>query len=243
MLSVIYAAQLICGQDRGGGGSVRRLPVTRSRVVPTQDLGRSTRMSACFVGPDKIARETSREREIEREGGERAGNAIKCPLPGVEIGGTWLDCGFSLPEARCWCDYCDGLRCCFIFFISYVCIIDDNDDEPDNNGDASGHGRWAAQRRRPFAYLANNNNGQRQWPKCGRQPRLQSQLRHTYRRMLSLQQAWHQHWVPKAMPRLMPHAFHMIVLIALHIMEYKFPISDASSALGSQRLIENIQYI
>lgn len=47
----------------------------------------------------------------------------------------------SLPEARCWCDYCDGLRCCFIFFISYVCIIDD-DDEPDNNGDASGHGRW-----------------------------------------------------------------------------------------------------
>lgn len=169
VLSVIYAAQLICGQDRGGG-SVRRLPVTRSRVVPTQDLGRSTRMSACFVGPDKIARETSREREIEREGGERAGNAIKCPLPGVEIGGTWLDCGFSLPEARCWCDYCDGLRCCFIFFISYVCIIDDNDDEPDNNGDASGHGRWAAQRRRPFAYLANNNNGQRQWPNAAGSP-------------------------------------------------------------------------
>lgn len=34
-----------------------------------------------------------------------------------------------------WCDYCDG--CCFIFFISYVCIIDD-DDVADNNGDASG---------------------------------------------------------------------------------------------------------
>lgn len=54
-----------------------------------------------------------------------------------------------LPEARCWCDYCDGLRCCFIFFISYVCIIDDDDDdEPDNNGDASGHGRWDRERER-----------------------------------------------------------------------------------------------
>lgn len=56
-----------------------------------------------------------------------------------------------LPEARCWCDYCDGMRCCFIFFISYVCIIDDDnddDDEPDNNGDASGHGMWDRERER-----------------------------------------------------------------------------------------------
>lgn len=42
----------------------------RARVVPTQDLERSTRMSACFVSPDEIARETSRERE--REKGESA---------------------------------------------------------------------------------------------------------------------------------------------------------------------------
>lgn len=134
-------------------------------------LGEEHTHERLLCGPRQdSARDQQREREREREGGECAGNAIKCPLPGVEIGGTWLDCGFSLPEARCWCDYCDGLRCCFIFFISYVCIIDDNDDEPDNNGDASGHGRWAAQRRRPFAYLANNNNGQRQWPNAAGSP-------------------------------------------------------------------------
>lgn len=66
MLSVIYAAQLICGQDRGEGrryGEAEGGCQLRARVVPTQDFERSTRMSACFVSPDEIARETSRERE------------------------------------------------------------------------------------------------------------------------------------------------------------------------------------
>lgn len=38
----------------------------RARVVPTQVLERSTRMSACFVSPDEIAQ----ERAIEEKGGE-----------------------------------------------------------------------------------------------------------------------------------------------------------------------------
>lgn len=37
----------------------------RARVVPTQVLERSTRMSACFVSPDEIAQ----ERAIEEKGG------------------------------------------------------------------------------------------------------------------------------------------------------------------------------
>lgn len=124
-------------EKEGGGG--RRLPVTRACCAHAR-LGEEHTHERLLCEP---RRDSARDQQGERGGGECAGNAIKCPLPGVEERGSTVA---SLPEARCWCDYCDGLRCCFIFFISYVCIIDDDNDEPDNNGEASGHGRWKIER-------------------------------------------------------------------------------------------------
>lgn len=50
--------------EEGGGWQLR------ARVVPTQVLERSTRMSACFVRPDEIAQERAKEEDGGGEGGE-----------------------------------------------------------------------------------------------------------------------------------------------------------------------------